>query len=350
VDEGRDVSKVREIRPGATSAPTEQAARWFGRVRAGLNERDQAAFAAWLEAYPANRGAYEDVTRAWDFLGAASSEPAIVAMRSEALSVTPRRRPSLTVLSAAAALVLTLMSTAGFYAFRLMHPSGQSRVAAAVSTILQTAVGERSAATMGDGSVITLNTNSKVRITLDERSRNVTLLAGQAFFQVAKDKSRPFTVTAGDRQVIALGTQFDVRVQSQGIRVALLEGWVTVRPVPSSTAGGKGGSPVILNPGQLLFADKHTGRATIQSSDVAGLLSWREGRVRFEETPLADAVAEMHRYTATPIRITDPRIAGLRISGAFRVGQSGSFVSSITAVFPVRATSTPSGVELRATR
>jgi transmembrane sensor len=139
-------------------------------------------------------------------------------------------------------------------------------------------------------------------------------------------------------------------VQSQGIRVALLEGWVTVRPVPSSTAGGKGGSPVILNPGQLLFADKHTGRATIQSSDVAGLLSWREGRVRFEETPLADAVAEMNRYTATPIRITDPRIAGLRISGAFRVGQSGSFVSSITAVFPVRATSTPSGVELRPTR
>jgi transmembrane sensor len=349
VDEGRDVSKVREIRPGATSAPTEQAARWFGRVRAGLNERDQAAFAAWLEAYPANRGAYEDVTRAWDFLGAASSEPAIVAMRSEALSVTPRRRPSLTVLSAAAALVLTLMSTAGFYAFRLMHPSGQSRVAAAVSTILQTAVGERSAATMGDGSVITLNTNSKVRITLDERSRNVTLLAGQAFFQVAKDKSRPFTVTAGDRQVIALGTQFDVRVQSQGIRVALLEGRVTVRAVPSSTAGG-GGAPFILNPGQLLFADKDTGRVTIQPSDIAGLLSWRDGRARFEETPLADAVAEMNRYTATPIRIADPRIANLRISGAFRVEQSGSFVSSITAVFPVRATSTPSGVELRATR
>lgn len=346
MDKRPDVNKVREIRRGTISAPAEHAACWFALVRAGLNERDEAEFAVWLEVSPANRAAYEDVTRTWDFLGTVATEPEILAMRKEALSVKPRWRSSLAAWSAAAAVVLTLTSTAGFYMFRL-NSSPESRLAAVESTILQTAVGERSTATLGDGSVITLNTNSKIRIAFGQSSRNVTLLSGQAFFQVAKDKSRPFIVTAGDRQVVAVGTEFDVKVQSRGVRVALLEGRVDVRPVPSSSAGDRGNSHAVLNPGQLLFADKGTGRVTIQSSDIAGLLSWREGRVRFEETPLADAVAEMNRYTTTPIRIADPRIAGLRISGAFRAGQSGSFVSSITAAFPVKATSTHSGIELR---
>jgi len=341
------VNTVHEIRQGAISAAAEQAACWFGRVRAGLTELDDTDLKVWLEASAANRVAYDEVARAWNFLGTLKSDPVIVSMRNEALSARPPRRFAVTTGKVAATLFLAFTLTASLYLLDRIHPFPVAGSASADATILQTAVGARSTYALEDGSDITLNTNSKVRISFGPGSRNVTLLSGQAFFEVAKDKSRPFIVTVGDREVIAVGTQFDVEMKREGVRVALLEGRVNVRPTRASSAGEKGGSHAVLNAGQILFAEKGSGRVTIKTSDIAGLLSWREGRVRFEETPLAEAVAEMNRYSTTPIRIADPRIAGLRISGAFRAGQSRSFVSSVTDLFPVKATSTPSDVELR---
>lgn len=344
------MNKVRDIQGCPVAAPAEEAAYWFGRARATMSAADRAEFAQWKEASDANRTAYEDVERAWDFLGKMGSDPDILAMRGDSLWMKPRRRYAVSDWRVAAALLLCATAAFGTYVMGPGAKPSQTRLAAADSILLQTAVGERSTATLRDGSVITLNTNSKVRVTYGEDRRSITLLTGQAFFKVAKDKTRPFVVTADGNQVVAVGTQFDVSLQSEGVRVALLEGRVDVRPAASPGALRGPLAPSILHPGQMLFADKANGRVTVRSSDVGRLLSWRQGRVRFEETSLADAVADMNRYTKTPIRIADPGIADLKISGAFRVGESSSFVASITAVFPVRAVKTASGVELYSAR
>lgn len=334
----------------ASDAMADTAARWFARRRQGLRPQEDAEFSAWLEADPEHRTAYDGMTRAWEIAGAAAVEPAIAAMRSEALMLRsePRRRSPL--LGAGIAAALVAMIGAGSYQF--LNQAGAPPSHTVQNTgmrLIQTAVGERSTVTLEDGSVVTLNTASRLQVRFAAGRRDVVLLAGQALFQVAKDHSRPFVVTAGDRQVVAIGTEFEVRLDKREVRVALLEGRVRVEPI--ARKDGVSQSPrmtpaSVLEPGEQLVAAL-SGRVSVRATDVGELTGWREGRVRFDETPLADAVAEMNRYSLKPIVITDPRIASIRVSGAFRTGQSNSFVDSISEVFPVRSETGADAIRLR---
>lgn len=348
------MSKAREV--CEDSSPEHAAATWFARRRGGLRADEEIEFARWLQANAAHRAAYDDITQAWAIAGSAASCPQIVQMRSEALMIRRPRERRTGLWAGLAAAVLLMVTGAGNW--WLLHSPGPSIGPSASVTprLFQTAVGERSTVTLDDGSVVTLNTNSKLRVAFTPHHRDVMLLAGQVLFHVAKDKNRPFIVTAGDQQVIAVGTEFEVRLEPKGLRVALLEGRVRIqRIVQARSAGGPAatdiwqvepGTIAILKPGEQ-FSAVAGGSLSVQAADVADLVSWREGRVRFDNTPLPEAIAEMNRYSRTPIVIADPQIADLRVSGAFRTGQSSSFVNSITDLFPVRADVTKSTIVLR---
>ena len=340
----RDIDSERET-------PAIAAARWFARRRRGLRGYEKEEFTGWLEMSSENRRAYDDVTRSWELAFDAASDPEVVAMRSAALMLRPERRRTIPIWGGLIAAMLVILVSVGIYFFSSVQPSNPPLIAVAKPRILQTAVGERASVTLDDGSIVTLNTNSKVQVAFSEKRRDVTLLKGQAFFQVAKDKAHPFIVTAGDREVIAVGTEFEVGLEMQGVRVALVEGRVNVRKaLPGSMrltdAPEWPVEQTMLEPGEQLFAAT-TGTVSVKPVKVAELLSWREGRVRFDDTPLSEAVAEMNRYSKSPITIADPHIADLKISGAFRTGQPKSFVTAITEVFPVRADVKPDGIMLR---
>jgi transmembrane sensor len=333
------VTGLENASSGACEAATDLAASWFARRRAGPNARDERAFAEWLEADPANRTAYAEVANAWALAGTAASDPEIIAMRGEALMLRPADRRGARVWFAGIAAAVLLAIGVGYWT----HVDGPEtvKVAALERGVLQTAVGERSTVTLADGSVVTLNTSSKVRIAFTPGRRNVSLIAGQALFQVAKDSTRPFVVSAGDRQVVAIGTEFEVRLEKAGVRVTLLEGRVQVRPradvEAAAVARGEAAGPVAtLEPGEQLLATPF-GRLAVKAAAVSDVVSWREGRVRFDDMALTDAVAEMNRYSVTPIVIGDPAVAGIRVSGAFRTGQTDAFIASITEIFPVTA-------------
>src|SRR5690606_15701139 len=99
-----------------------------------------------------------------------------------------------------------------------------------------TGIGQRSTVTLQDGSIVELNAQTRIKVAFGAERRSVQLLDGQAIFRVAKDASRPFVVHAGDREIIALGTAFDVRLDPSAMRVTLLEGKVAVRPEGSAAA------------------------------------------------------------------------------------------------------------------
>jgi transmembrane sensor len=310
------------------SAPDmlETAGEWALRAEAGLSARDDARLEAWLDADPRHRAAYDAVLKADRALERHGADEALMAMRHAALRARPERRlPSRAVAASLIAGAL-VTSVAGWWGTAHLPD-----LMAAFSTQethtarYATAVGERAIVSLSDGSVLTLNTDSAADVAFDRRIRSVRLVKGQALFSIAHDPSRPFEVLAGGRTVVAVGTAFDVLLQSDALRVAMLEGVVRVssdRPEPVQT----------LSKGEVLTA-RPGGLVTIRKADTAQLAAWRDGVVYFDETPLAEAVVEMSRYARRPIAVADARAGAQRVSGAFRITEADSFAETMAELF-----------------
>jgi len=216
-----------------------------------------------------------------------------------------------------------------------------------------TPVGGLASVPLADGSDVTLDTASRIRVQLWRSQRRVHLMGGQAFFVVAKDPTRPFVVEARGIRVVAVGTQFSVRLDRGVVRIVVTEG--TVRLEPASAPRGSGGEPSlrgvfeeIRGPTRSEFRKltagtvaRVTGRGVLvekeSSAELAGILSWREGYLTFHEASLAEAIAEFNRYNARKITIADPRVADILISGTFRPTHVAAFVRLLASGFSVRA-------------
>jgi transmembrane sensor len=199
-----------------------------------------------------------------------------------------------------------------------------------MADVYQTAVGERLSVTLEDGSRVTLNTDSVLRPSFDVHERRVVLERGQALFEVAKDTVHPFVVETAQRRFVAVGTAFDVRIDGDRVQVTMLEGTVRVE------RGGPGETATITAGEQLTVLDERQDR--IQVAEPDRVTSWRHGQVVFEDARLADAVAEINRYSPVQIELADGALGDLRISGAFATGRPTVFVEAMTTYFPVDAT------------
>jgi transmembrane sensor len=320
-----------KARASALSRPVrEQAADWLVR-RQERGGRDDAAFVRWLAESPEHKQAFDEVSRAWEGLGAMSSVGAVNQMRNDALMAYPPRRAGKTWSVAIAASAAIAIVAVGAHELSSRYTARQS--AAFAVQEYRSSRGERASITLRDGSVVTLDTNSRLQVQLGPRERRLRLLAGQAYFEVAHDSSRPFIVTAADRDIVAIGTQFDVRLDGARTSVTLAQGRVEVRPV-AKRAGTVHVARLI--PGQRMHYQVADPDFVIGNVDVSAVTSWREGRLRFDDVRLADAVAEMNRYAVAPIVIEDASLQDIRVSGVFQVGQSAAFAAALTDLFPVK--------------
>lgn len=248
------------------------------------------------------------------------------------------------VLAVAAALTWYL-ATSGFY--------------------YRTPVGGLASIPMSDGSKVTLNTDSAIRLAVTDQIRGVELERGEAFFEVAKDPSRPFVVTVGNKRVIAVGTKFSVRRTGDEVQVLVTEGKVRLEddsltaasrktagssePATSAAQSGIDGtnhsSAVRGGDGGMLLvagAVAHAGESgvlvrNLPLMEVDDHLTWRSGYLTFRETPLAAVSAEFNRYNNRQIVIEDPVVAGIRISGKFRSNGFEAFVRLLEQGFPIQA-------------
>lgn len=195
---------------------------------------------------------------------------------------------------------------------------------------------------LADGSVATIDTESALRVVLDSKNRRIALQQGQAWFQVAKDRQRPFVVDAGIAQVRAVGTAFSVRRTDTGVQVAVTEGTVAVWPSDSS------GAMTILEAGH--FATFAPGR----SAPVTGMapaaiqrsLAWRDGEIALENETLGYAISEFNRYNRRQIVVTDEGLKGELLVGLFQIDNPDEFVEMLTASLDAVATVTPQEIRL----
>jgi transmembrane sensor len=206
-------------------------------------------------------------------------------------------------------------------------PSGQQN--APPSIVYASAAGEVKVVTLPDGSRVTLDAASSFETRFSGASRSARLLRGRAFFDVKSNPQRPFSVAAADRLVLALGTRFDVRLRPDELTVTLIEGSVEI------SAPGLVGS-TLLKPGQQFV--EHKGTAVVRSvpSEVDAAIEWQQGFVTFDNDTLAEAVAEINRYSSQQLVIRDPAVASLRVTGQFRTGDAERFGRTVGEIHPIR--------------
>ena len=301
----------------------ERAADWLARRASGSwSASDELQLAQWLQASTAHKVAFLRLEAAWSqanrlkALGAGILPRSITApgqWRRRAQSPLPGgvRRYFRTLPLAAGVLLVMALGAVGY-----LWPTG--------GPSFRTAVGAVVAVPMSDGSKVTLNTDSQIRIAVTETERRVNLGRGEAFFEVAQDPSRPFVVVVGDCRIVALGTKFSVWREASEVRVAVTEGRVRVE---RSDGAALDGPAAEIAAGSVA----HAGDAGVlvqhkRLSEVEEDLSWRRGFLFFHDVPLTEAVAEFNRYNREKIVIASPAVAAVRIGGNFRSTNVAGFV------------------------
>lgn len=200
--------------------------------------------------------------------------------------------------------------------------------------------GQRMDPLLPDGSTLALDADSRAEAAFDARRRTVRLLRGAAFFAVCTEAERPFVVEAGGVTVTVLGTRFGVELDpAGGVLVQVQAGRVRVE---------RGGQVLAhaLTAGQGLAVPPGTSPARSVDGPAA---PWREGRLHFDATPLADAVQRLSRYSRMDLR-TDARAAFLRVSGTVEIAQAHDWLQALPAALPVRLVRQPDGSVLLAGR
>lgn len=191
-----------------------------------------------------------------------------------------------------------------------------------------TAVGEQRSITLEDGSVVELNSQSRLRAHFKAELRAIELLEGEAIFRVSKDPHRPFRVRTGATDIVAVGTAFNVKASDSRTVVTVLEGRVRVNQRDaaerSAAAIDKAINEFELAVGDQLIVAKAQPAIRVSLRDTEKVTSWTERRLIFEDTPLSAAAAEFARYSPRVIRIEDPTIAERKINGVFDATDPGS--------------------------
>jgi transmembrane sensor len=205
---------------------------------------------------------------------------------------------------------------------------------------LATGPAEQRIVDLSDGSQVTLNANSRVVIQYNDGARKIVLARGEALFDVAKDRTRPFVVVAGDRKVIALGTSFEVRREEpagSAFAVTLVEGRVAIEPIswPDAPPSAGANGVQLLNPGQRLRFTGGTAE-TLDSPSIERVTAWRRGRLIFDNATLSEAAAEFNRYGTHKLVIEGAATQTLRVGGVFKINDPYSFAQSMANTYALR--------------
>ncbi len=197
-----------------------------------------------------------------------------------------------------------------------------------------TGLGEIRQIPLNDGSMIAINTGSTLEVTMRPTLRGVTLKAGEAWFEVAKDADRPFVVQAGPVRVRAVGTAFSVRRQGSDYDVLVTEGLV------EAWVEGMSDRPARLPAGYKSVLGLGRAPTAVEApQEVERSLSWRTGMIALDGQTLAEAAAEFNRYNERHVVITDPDLARRRFVGLFRTNDPAGFAAAVAATIGARVTS-----------
>jgi transmembrane sensor len=312
------------------------AAAWFAKREAeGWTPEQQSELAAWLEQSTAHRIAFLRVCEAWKRFGELESlttdrapgaipdrgtwvwsSPPLEALRT--VAVAPRAWFHRIGRSATAAMTLVVLAAVGLTSWYLARQG----------TSYRTEVGQVRSVPLEDGSHVTLDTGSRIQAAVTANGRRIDLIHGDAYFEVAKDPMRPFVVSVDRARVVAVGTQFYVERDDDGLIVLVTAGKIRLERPAESPQEVAAGSQARVDASELRISHP-------TDMELEEMLGWRNGYLLFRDTSLVEAVAKFNRYTHKKMLIEDPSIAGIRIGGHFRLDDVQGFLWLLKSGFPI---------------
>jgi len=322
------------LRLEAAAEIEQTAADWLARRYGGFSPAESATFAAWLADDPRHAAAIADLEAAWRVVSSpgASGQGAIAQARHhvrERHRARRRRRAAIASLSLAAAALLMLT-------WLPFHRPGSDAAQAPVRIVQRPDL-----RTLPDGSTMQLNAGTEIVPAFASEKRLVRILRGEALFTVAHNPARPFVVAAGGVEVKAVGTAFSVRLDPAQVDVLVTEGTVAVAAiVPAATepaAGSRPVDPLLLPAGHRSVVPLAAGTvptiARVTPTEMAAALAWRDRRIEFTRTPLADAIDLFNGRNDVQLAVADDATGAFEISGIFWANDAESFVRLLESAF-----------------
>ena len=340
-----------------------QAGEWFAAMEDGpLDEGERIAFTAWLKASPVHVKEFLGVAVIAGDLPAAADDPdvpvesllaqartddgdaVVVLDRAPRSGDTPLQRlgmPRAWAFAASAALVVVLVASLiwGVHDGELLG----------LPKTYETAHGEQSAWRLPDGSVLHLNTDGVATVRYSRAERVVEVHRGQAYFQVTRDTQRRFRVAAGEAQVLAVGTEFDVYRKPHSTLVTVVEGVVAVlagaapQPAQQLTSPPSG---MRVEAGQQLGIDAGKMWDQPRPAQLGEAEAWLHRKIVFQGRPLGEVVEEFNRYTQVPVEIDDPTLRMLRVSGSFDAYDTETFLGFLESLDGVALQKTATSIRV----
>jgi transmembrane sensor len=287
------------------------AARWAVRRDRGLSAAESIDYELWLAADPRHAAAMQRTSAAWSLLDRIPESAA-----APILAAATRRRSFWRRTVAFGSLAAAALAV-GLFVWSRPLPADPTLSAPALSATTTPRL-----VTLSDGTVVQLNTGGEVSERFTAATRHVTLTRGEAHFAVAKNPARPFIVQAGALQVRAVGTAFNINLQSAAVDVIVTEGRVqltTGRPDAPALNAGERATLRRAAAGPTLVV------ARIDAAAITQTLAWREPLMRLGGATLAELAAEFERATGRRLVLADPALADLRFGGRFRADDIDGF-------------------------
>ncbi|MEM1436946.1 MAG: FecR domain-containing protein [Pseudomonadota bacterium] len=312
---------------------------------AQVSATERRAFERWYAADPRHRDMYDYANTFYQALGTLSVDelegditvPKAPMQSSSQIAWSERLtryfRPE-GLRAHTAVLALAVLLFVGF-----MFTPIITDVGSVVRAQHQTGVGETRVLTLDDGTRLTLGAASSVQMRFSPRERHVRLTSGAVFLEVAKDADRPFHVSAGHLDVRVRGTEFDVNLQDDGVRVAVAEGEVEVSyPFTVFDIALPFGARSELSQGQQIAATAATGLLDVQTINLSAVGAWRQGRLSYNGARLSELVTDANRYTDTRVIIAGDvdRISNYSVRGSFDARDIDTILETLVEVYPVR--------------
>ncbi|MCO7227480.1 FecR family protein [Pleionea sp. CnH1-48] len=313
---------------------------WLVRMETGeLNEQEESAFVDWLTADERHQDIFAEMEQTWlDAASLPTEQPSdnieadVIAMPAQASNATSSRNADIIeqqtttqsqrpwwAWAVAASLMFGLISAPGLWL--------------SINADYQTATGEWQTVTLADNSVIELNTDSAIQVSYSDNQRHITLLRGEAYFDVAKDPARPFIVTAGDVNAQALGTEFAVQLTNDEQTIVT----VTEHEVGVSSTDSASEKPmaIVTEGEQIAYQDTFS---TIQKVNHTQATAWRTQRLVFNDQSLQSVITELNRYHRGHITLYGDHLKTQKVNGVFNVKDPVATLKKLEQSLPITVT------------
>lgn len=320
-----------------------RAAEWIiAREEPDWDAASEAELKAWLAESDMNRVAFLRLEHSWreaDRIGSLGPAMEPETLRGDHRELARYRGKRWWMPIAVAASLVAAVGV-GWHEYPEWIDGPASEVA---SARFDTKVGGHETIGLADGSKVELNTASVVRTAVNDKGREVWLDQGEAYFEVAHDKNRPFIVHAGNRQVTVLGTKFSIRRDGDKVSVFVREGRVRVDDIEDAHAVRS----TTITGGDIALARGSMTLVTAKSEErVEDALAWREGMLNFDQERLSDVAAEFNRYNRQQLIVTDPGVAAIRIGGMFPASRPADFIRLLRDAYGLKIEETPEAIRI----